>query len=489
MQSADEQPRDARKIIVRNSIAVSIATWAAKIVNFAYTIFVVRFLGEAGLGQYSTVIAFVGIFGILFEFGTTQLAERNIARDNSRTPQTFWNLVALRLILAVLGMVLITTLALVVGYELILVQGVMIFTMTYILAAFQYPLGSVLKGHEKLHIVSLLQIANQIISSVFGIIFLLSNAVYLSLIYAGFVAMPLQIALSLWFIHRERIRLWPIMLAPRHWFTIVRESLPFGLSSVALTLSFNADTVIIGFFHPVEMVGWYNAAYRLVATVVSLASGFLIALTPSFSREYVSDPKRVHRWAQLGIGGMAFFSVPAAVGLSLLATPVVTLLYGSSFGPSALVLALIAWDIPLRLFNAFGGNVTSAAGLERRAAQIYGLTSALNIVLNLIFIPSYGIIAAAATTIATDALSSLLFFWLLNKHMQVAHVLPTLLRVVVAAAGMGVVVWLFHALPVLLVVLLGGVAYLLLALMLRLVTVPMLVSSAQMFLARQVRAS
>lgn len=469
---SDTAPRrNLGRIILRNTLAVITGNMAIRALNFAFAIFTARLLGEVGLGQYATVTAFVGMFGVFFELGLAQYVERSVAQDRARTQALFWNLVALRMILALVGVAALTGLAVVWGHEPEIVFGVFLFSLTFILAAFLMPLTTVLTANERFDVVTVAQVLNQLISIGLGILFLLMGMGFLALIFTGFVAMPLQIGLCIWAIRRHRLGPLPFHVTPGGWGAFIRASLPFGLTSLALTFNFNADTVILSMFRDVGEIGWYNAAYRLVFTLVSIAGAFLAVMTPSFAREHVSDPEHVRAWTRGSIRGLALPALPIAVGASLLGTPIVLLLYGEAFAPAGLVLAIIAWDVPLLLFTAFCGNVTAAVGLERPAARIYLLSTVLNIVLNLAFIPFFGMIAAAVITLVTDAMTTLLFYRLLAAQMDLAAITPVLARTGLAAALMGGVVALAHAwgLPVLLVIAIGAVSYGALVLALRLI--------------------
>jgi O-antigen/teichoic acid export membrane protein len=143
------------------------------------------------------------------------------------------------------------------------------------------------------------------------------------------------------------------------------------------------------------------------------------------------------------------------------------------------VLALICWDVPLLLFCAFSGNVTAAVGLEKPAARIYLLSAALNLVLNLLFIPAFGKTAAAGVTVLTDAITATQFSLLLAGHMQLGQIRGYLARVVLAAALMGGAVWLALSFPLAVPILIGMLCYGALALAMRLVDPLLLVAVAQ----------
>jgi O-antigen/teichoic acid export membrane protein len=261
----------------------------------------------------------------------------------------------------------------------------------------------------------------------------------------------------------------------------VRAGLPFGLTSLALTFSFNADSVMLGLFHGAGAVGIYNAAYRLVFNLSSLAGGFLTSMTPSLAREHVVNAERVSAWVRSGLQLLCTFALPVAVGGSLLAGRIVATLYGPEFAASGMVLAIVIWTVPFHLFNAFSGNVTAAVGLERPAARIFLTSAALNVALNLVLIPRYGVNGAAAVTVASDGLASLRLYRLLHSELQLDDLLGRIGRIVVAATVMGVVVYLASALPLGVLIPLGMLVYGILAFVLRIIDPVVLALPRRMF--------
>jgi O-antigen/teichoic acid export membrane protein len=179
-------------------------------------------------------------------------------------------------------------------------------------------------------------------------------------------------------------------------------------------------------------------------------------------------------------------SVPAGIGLSLMAGRVVSLLYGPDFAAAAPVVAIIAWDIPPFLLLAFFGNVTAATGLERPAAAIYVASATLNVILNLTFIPLYGMHAAAAVTVASDLLTASLFFVLLRESLRLdASAVLLVARIAVSVLAMAAGIRLAHELPLAITILTGGAVYLAFAVPLRLIDLASLLDIARRTLGRR----
>jgi O-antigen/teichoic acid export membrane protein len=259
-----------------------------------------------------------------------------------------------------------------------------------------------------------------------------------------------------------------VQLTPRRWPALVRAGLPFGLISLALTITFSIDTVILSRFVSAREVGWYNVAYNLVRSLVGFLSAFSMAMVPSLSRTYVREAAQVERWYYRSVKFILLVSLPLAVGGMLSAFPMVRFLYTPDYKPSALALQILIWDVPLLMFTAFCGNMTTVISAEHTAARIYGLSAVANVALNLYAIPKFGMVGASLVTLLTDLVAALQFYVLLRHRLHMPNMTSTLLRLGLASAALGAVLWLAGDRQFLLLLGLGGVAYAILVLVLRL---------------------
>lgn len=469
VQPPQREPRSLAAIILRNTLVMTLASWVLKAANFFYLIGVIRLLGEAGYGMYATVLAFVGMFGVFFELGMTQYVERSLAQGKQSINAVLGNLIALRLLLALAALIVLPVGGWFFGYDAQLVIGILIATGGFVLSAFLVPLQTILSAAERFDAIAALHVRTQLLSILLGLAVLLIGGGFLGLLAVGYLVLPIHILLTLRTLRRLEFAPLTLQIRLREWPVLLKAGIPFGLASLALTFNFHADTVILSMLRSSSDVGWYSAAYGLIFKLVAIADGLLLTMTPSLAREQTSNPERVRAWTSATVVWLALFGLPAAVGLWLLAEPITQLLFGTAFLPSAPVLAILAWDIPLLLFTAFCGSVAVAVGKEWPTAQIYLLCTILNVGLNLWLIPQYGIIAAALITICTDTVSALLFLYLLRAQIQLRRIGARLVRIGIASALMGLVVWWGRELPVVVIIGIGGMIFGVLALALGLI--------------------
>ena len=467
--SPKRNPSQLTKTIIKNTIFVTMGSLLLKLLNFLFKVYVIRSLGDSRFGQYSTVLAFVGVFQIFAEFGITQYVMREIARDRSKTQVYFWNLLAVRFLLAGLAMGWITYGAVLAGYPPELVSGVFLLTFSFVLAAVETPMSTVLIAHERFDYITFKTVVGQLVFVVLGAVFVFAGWGYVWLIVASILSILPQIGIEFWALSKHGWFPRQVQMHVRTWFHLLRSGLPFGVISLTLSIAFSIDTVMLKMFHPDEVVGWYNAAYGMVFFIVNLAGGFLDAMVPTLSRSYIDDPAAVQRWIKRSIKYIILLSLPAAAGGLAVAYPLVRLVLTPEYLPSALVLQILVWDMPFLMFAAFCGNVTTVVGLEKSAARIYTINALVNIGLNYIFIPRYGMLAAAVITVVTDLVSAIQFILLLHRQFQFKQLASLFGRALAASGVMVGVVWLLGQQNLYLMVSIGAASYAILAIAFRII--------------------
>lgn len=433
--------------------------FALKLINFLFSVYVVRQLGDERFGQYSIVLSFVGLFQIFAELGMSQYVMREIARNRERTQSLILNLIGARMLLGLTAIGMIPLAAQLYGYSNELVLGVLLYTCTFLLSAIQAPLLTLVTANERFDLASGMNVIGQLTFVILGSIFLLSGFSFLSLIIASLISIIPQIILGLWGTIRNGYLKPPLAFTPRTWPALMRAGLTFGMISLTLQIAFGIDTVMLSKFVPPEEVGWYNVAYNLIFSIMFLSKSFREAMVPSLSRVYISEPEEVQRWYYRMVKAVVMLSLPIAVGGMVIASPLILLLYKAEFTPSILALRILVWDVPFLMFNSFNGSLMTVIGSEREAAKIYFINAIANIVLNLLFIPLYGYIAAAVITVVTDLIGSLQFHQALRHKLKLPSIRLIIFKVGLAVAIMGFGVWMVRGLHLVFLIAIGVVLY------------------------------
>lgn len=169
-----------------------------------------------------------------------------------------------------------------------------------------------------------------------------------------------------------------------------------GANELASMALFRIDTLLLAALAGVVAVGHYNAAYRLLETVLFVSWSLARVLSPSFASTTI-DMKSFATTIRTGYALIAALYLPYCAVLLVRGDQLVSLLFGPDFAQSHVV----AWLAVTPLL--FGlAHLSGSALLARRPDPIVLVASVAalltNIVLNLVLIPRWGAAGAAAAT-------------------------------------------------------------------------------------------
>lgn len=455
-----ESGQEAARTLVRNSTFYLLSDAAIKLLSFIFSVYVVRQLGGERFGFYSTALAYAGIFSIIGDLGMTQYAVREIARGRRTADELFWDLVIVRLILSILATAVIVTSAyFLAGYPATMVVGIFLVCIGFFFYAFWGPVDVILTGRERIDYSSLLGVIVQLIFITLGAGVLWGGYNFHGLILASYAGIPVAALLGVLYLRRLKLATLNFKINPHAWPSLIRYSLPFALITFTIMAATDLDTVMLSLWRSPEEVGWYKAAYNLIFKLLFIRGALLSTLTPQMSRYYGVSRNRVTKTFNTSFKVLWAFSFPIAVGVSLLAQPLIELLYTDAFRPSALALAILIWALPLLNLSSLCGSITTATDKERKAVRVYVLAALLNVLINLVAIPFYGYIGAAVATIVTEASALILFYQVLHREFPLEDLKNTLLKPFLAGLIMGGVLFILPNWPVVLLIFMGAAVY------------------------------
>lgn len=451
------------RIVVRNSAFGMAAQFAIKVISFAFTVLIVRHLGADDFGQYMAVLAFGAMFVFLADLGLSPYTVREVARwrdapdGPERLRRLYANVLVLRFLLSLLAAVAVIGAAWLTGRPLVMIGAIALGTLGLLMYSVQGTSESLLAGYERLDITAGTRVLQQLTFVLVGAAALWFGFGYYGLIVANLLGIALITLICWQGVRRLGIALGQIAI--REWPGLLRASLPFGIIGFTLGLSYKFDTVLLNIFRGDTETGYYNAAYGLVFSMVMLSNVVNSALYPSLTRHAANAPETMPQVYEQALRYLLMIALPIAVGASLLSREITLFLFDAEYLPTAPILALVIWAVPLMFLSEFLGYVVVISGDERRVARSVLISTGINVALNLLLIPIYGLVAAAIMTLVTDVVLVSQYLWLQRGLMRRVNWGRVLVRPLLAALLMGGLILVLRSLPLPLNVAIGGLAY------------------------------
>lgn len=156
------------------------------------------------------------------------------------------------------------------------------------------------------------------------------------------------------------------------------------------------DTIVLGLFRPAAAVGVYSAVMTLGRLILIGASAVTFIFLPVSARLWGegnvgairSGYRTAGRWVLV-------FTTPLFLVFAILPSETLAAIFGPSYGPGALALAVVAGAALASV--AFGPVGATLAGLAKTRPLLIatGVSAAVNGVLSFVLIPTYGLLGAA----------------------------------------------------------------------------------------------
>jgi O-antigen/teichoic acid export membrane protein len=423
--TASGAPDDVRRATARrvlaNTAAPFAANLAARALSWALAVVTARTLGPTGTGDYAVAVNFYIYAGILADFGLGTWLTREVARRRTPPPQTageghgvgvLGDIIGVT-VGARLGLSAIVTTAMVtlaatghaVGwFDVDLAWTIVLLAVGLIPGAIAASASSVFMAHERMGTPALLSVLGAGATTLLGATALISGS---GIVGLGVTSLVITVATAGAFVALARRSGLPITAAwPRtDLLELLRDSVPLMLNNLLNSVFFRIDVQVLGAWGR-STVGQYASAYKIIDGVGGISSSFILALFPMLSRRAGAEGSpdtAFGRVYALALTLLVTVAMPVAGLLTWVATPLSEALWGRAFLPeSAIALQILIWFLPLSFVNGLTQYVLIALGLQARITVAFAVAAIFNLVANLVLVPTYGYVAAAATTIATE---------------------------------------------------------------------------------------
>lgn len=248
---------------------------------------------------------------------------------------------------------------------------------------------------------------------------------------------------------------------------ILAISIPISLASIVSAVNRNIDTFTVINGVKTALAGWSNSIeaitneatrlYGILSGKVDMLVGMPAALNVAFSTALVpavsaamanGDTKTAKRRMSFSLRTTLILALPCAIGMCVLANPILTLLFPNA--PSAeapLLLQISAFTIIFTLMNQTLGGALQGLGKVSTPAISLACGAVIKLILNLILIPNpnIGIYGAAISSVAASAVAMIINITVLRKTIKLdMNIYQTVVNPVIATCLMGAIAYFTH---------------------------------------------
>lgn len=395
------------KELLKNSFILSFSELLLKISKLLSFVAIANIYGVTYLGLFNYITNFLIIFYVIGELGinsyvTTQQSRLKIFPDNSMLLIGFLKLIAI-LSMLFLSFFIYTFLS-DDYYLLFLIVAFILFSDSLLSLIYAFY-RAVDKFVYEFYLKSI-QASLYVVTSAMVFYFENINFTYFLLIL--FILNITLSSLSFWFLICNGFQFKNNFLFVRKFFTgHFNNIFPIFLTTILTTIYFRVDVLMIEEMISIESVGYYSVAYKLIegAMVFPLMLG--IVFMPKLSRQRRNVKKDIMLHFIIGFLVFILFFVSIEY--------IVHILFSDNYIKSIKIAKILSYSIVIMSINTYIFTYFVATNNSYINVKITFLMVLVNIMLNYIFIPTYGIIAASYTTVATELLGMILLLYYIRR--------------------------------------------------------------------------
>lgn len=237
---------------------------------------------------------------------------------------------------------------------------------------------------------------------------------------------------------------------------IVKLALPVSLANIMLPVVSSLDMLIVpqrleaaGFSieQSTTLFGYLTGMGLPLIMMATIPTASLAAsIVPAISESYtLKDYSSVNNKIAVAIRLCCIITIPASVGLAVLATPISKMLYGTPNAGaciamlSSCIFFLGFHQVTTGVLQGFGRTVIPVINMFVSAALKVWLAWELTAD------PAYGVLGAAFATVADFALAVMLNVFFLKRGTQVTFPLMDIARIIFSSVLMGVAAYVLYA--------------------------------------------
>lgn len=202
--------------------------------------------------------------------------------------------------------------------------------------------------------------------------------------------------------------------------THIKPVLVFFSNTIAVSIYLNADVTMIGLMLGDFYVGVYSVAVKIYTAIRTIIAAVYSVAIPRVSNYVAGNEWNLYKILLNRIfNAILFISIPATVMCACLSKDIILILSGSEYLEAASPLAILAITFIVAVMGGFLAYCVAIPLRKEKIVLIATIISAIeNIVLNLYFIPNWGISGAAWTTFLSELTVCVVLFAMLRKNLH-----------------------------------------------------------------------
>jgi len=370
-----------------------------------------RYLGPSGYGLINYAASIVAFFIPVMQLGMNSTLVQEVIQEPSREGEAVGTTLVLTLISAVAC-----------------VMGVAAFTavanhgeMQTILVCILYSLLLVFRALEMIHYwfqakllakyTSVAVLAAYVIVAAYRIILLVTGGS----IYWFAISQAMDVALIAFseLVIYRKLSGQKLSFSWERAKKMLDKSKHYIIPGLMITVFAQTDRVMLKFMMNDEAVGFYSAAVSCASLTAFIFVAIIDSARPTILEGKKQSDELFGERMKLLYAIIIIFALLQSGFITLLAKPIVAILYGSKYGPTVQALQIVVWYTTFSYLGAVRDIWILAENQQKYLLVINLSGAAANVLLNAVLIPYWGINGAAVASLLTQMFTNVVTGWII----------------------------------------------------------------------------
>jgi O-antigen/teichoic acid export membrane protein len=407
---------DAIKRVAKNLISLVSVRAFDVVYTFLVMAILARYFGPRLYGDYAFVMALVFIYLPIINFGVTPIMVRELSVHPDRRDEIFGAGLSFRLLLA-----LVAILGTVVVLPLTSLSSRLAVALVICLVSELCLLGvrmcaEIFITYERMELETYLTLTNRILALIFLLAISHYDLGFLAVFIAFAALNSLALATALFIVRGNFLKPHLVWRGHLMWFWI-KEALPLAISFGILETFLRIDILVLRVFRDPSEIAYFDVAYKVIYRIVMVASVLAIVLSPAMARLAHNEMERFRGLVEQGLKMLLILAIPITLMAHLLGPLLMVPCFGAKFKPAELAIATLSWCLFFSFFEPFLTGILISIKKAWLVPVTNGSILGVNLVLDLLLIPSYGYLGACYANVGAY------FLWFILSLIISSYVL------------------------------------------------------------------
>ncbi|RLG14989.1 MAG: hypothetical protein DRN66_00505 [Candidatus Nanohalarchaeota archaeon] len=418
------------KTIAKGAMFVFAGMVISKPITYLWRVLIARYIGQEAYGILSialallgiaTVFAVLGFGGGLVRYTSFYFARKKYADAKGVLLSVFSINIASSLFICSVLVFFAKTIAKYFFHDSSMIWPVYIVAATLPFSVFSSHFLALLNVKLRADYNAITKnVAEGIMKIIATIAFIYVGYTALAAILGYFIAIVGTFSLSAYFLFFKTD--YGIILKEKakcHYLELITYSIPLMLTGFVAVFLTYTDTMMIGYFRGLAETGIYNAALP-TAQLLSIAACFTTLFYPLFIENYSKKKfAEMEKIFSTTVKWIFLFALPIVFVLVFFPDAILNFLWGKDYTRGAMALSILAIGYFVSTVAGLSASGLTAIKKQNILLAITTAGTILNVILNYLLIPVFGITGAAAATAVSIIFINGLCLFFIHKYLGI----------------------------------------------------------------------